>query len=85
MSLPPLARVTHLSLAPLATPSYPSPSGRGQVYIARMKYDTIGPRRDHVLSFEKGEEFEVLNASGSSEWWEVSHELCMSCSALPCT
>ena len=40
-----------------------------------MKYDAIGPRRDHVLSFDKGEELEVLNASGNSEWWEVSHEL----------
>ena len=42
------------------------------MYIAKQKYDAIGNRSTRVLSFEKGEELEVLNPNPSTEWWEVS-------------
>lgn len=42
------------------------------MYIAKQKYDAIGNRSNRVLSFEKGEELEVLAPNPSSEWWEVS-------------
>ena len=43
----------------------------GQVFIARQKYDAIGSRSNRVLSFEKGEELEVLAPTPGAEWWEV--------------
>lgn len=46
-------------------------SERGQIYVARQRYDAIGSRSNRVLSFEKGEELEVLTSSVTSEWWEV--------------
>lgn len=49
-----------------------SPQGIGQVFIAKQKYDAIGNRSNRVLSFEKGEELEVLAPNPGSEWWEVS-------------
>lgn len=45
----------------------------GQVYVARQKYDAIGNRSNRVLSFEKGEELEVLAPIPNSEWWEVMY------------
>lgn len=45
--------------------------GVGQVFIARQKYDAIGSRSNRVLSFEKGEELEVLAPTPGAEWWEV--------------
>ena len=44
----------------------------GQVFIAKQKYDAIGNRSNRVLSFEKGEELEVLAPNPGSEWWEVN-------------
>ena len=46
-------------------------SGRGQVFVAKQKYDAIGNRSNRVLSFDKGEELEVLNSNPNVEWWEV--------------
>ena len=46
-------------------------SERGQVFVAKQRYEAIGSRSNRVLSFDRGEELEVLNASGGSEWWEV--------------
>ena len=43
----------------------------GQVFIAKQKYDAIGTRSNHVLSFEKGEELEVLAPTPGAEWVEV--------------
>ena len=40
--------------------------------MAKQKYDAIGNRSTRVLSFEKGEELEVLTPNPNSEWWEVS-------------
>jgi len=45
--------------------------GRGQIFVAKQKYDAIGNRSNRVLSFEKNEELEVLNANPNVEWWEV--------------
>ena len=39
--------------------------------MARQRYDAIGSRSNRVLSFEKGEELEVLTSTVTSEWWEV--------------
>lgn len=47
--------------------------GIGQVFIAKQKYDAIGTRSNRVLSFEKGEELEVMNPIVGSEWWEVGY------------
>jgi hypothetical protein len=44
----------------------------GQVFIAKQRYDAIGSRSNRVLSFEKGEELEVLAPTPGTEWWEVS-------------
>ena len=43
----------------------------GQVFVAKQKYDAIGNRSNRVLSFEKGEELEVLAPVPGQEWWEV--------------
>ena len=45
--------------------------GVGQVFVAKQKYDAIGTRSNHVLSFEKGEELEVLAPTPGAEWVEV--------------
>lgn len=50
--------------------------GIGQVFIAKQKYDAIGTRSNRVLSFEKGEELEVMNPLVGSEWWEVGRCVC---------
>ncbi len=39
--------------------------------MAKQRYDAIGTRSNRVLSFEKGEELEVLNPAVNSEWWEA--------------
>ena len=44
---------------------------RGQIFTAKQRYDAIGSRSKCVLSFEKGEELEVLNPALNSEWWEA--------------
>ena len=44
----------------------------GQIFVAKQKYDAIGNRSNRVLSFEKGEELEVLSPNPNSEWWEVN-------------
>ena len=49
-------------------------SNHNKVFISVCsccRYDAIGPRQDHVLSFEKGEEIEIIDFNGT-EWWEVS-------------
>ena len=47
------------------------PIGRG-VYVAKQHYDAIGHRRSRVLTFDKGEELEVVNAVPGSDWWEAT-------------
>lgn len=47
----------------------------GQIFVAKQKYDAIGNRSNRVLSFEKGEELEVLSPNPNSEWWEVSKHM----------
>lgn len=54
----------HLSLLLL-------PTERGQIYVAKQRYEAIGIRSNRILSFEKGEELEVLNAAANSDWWEA--------------
>lgn len=44
----------------------------GQIYVAKQRYDAIGSRSNRVLSFDRGEELEILNASAGGDWWEVS-------------
>lgn len=39
--------------------------------MAVQRYDAIGNRSNRVLSFERGEELEVLNPSVNAEWWEA--------------
>lgn len=39
--------------------------------MAKQRYEAIGTRSNRVLSFDRGEELEVLNVSAGSEWWEV--------------
>lgn len=52
-------------------PSLPPTKKVGQVFIAKQKYDAIGTRSNHVLSFEKGEELEVLAPTPGAEWVEA--------------
>ncbi len=59
-------------LPPTLTASHPHClTGRGQIYVAKHRYEAIGPRSNRVLSFEKGEELEVLNPALNSDWWEA--------------
>ena len=45
---------------------------KSHIFIAKEKYQAIGVRSMHVLSFEKGEELEVADPVPGAEWWEVS-------------
>ena len=47
-------------------------AGAGGVFIARQRYDAIGPRQSRVLAFDKGDELEVMNPVMGSEWWEAT-------------
>lgn len=44
----------------------------GHIYTAKHSFD--GSRNERMLSFERGEELEVVNYN-AGEWWEVSHLL----------
>lgn len=44
---------------------------RGQIYVAKQRYDAIGSRSNRVLSFDRGEELEVLSLVAGADWWEV--------------
>lgn len=79
-----LPQSTHDQPCCLASANSCSCSERGQVFVAKQRYEAIGTRSNRVLSFDRGEELEVLNVSAGSEWWEVRplappHHHCMWC------
>lgn len=47
-------------------------AGHGVVYIAKQRFEAIGPRQSRILSFDKGDELLVVNPVQGSEWWEAT-------------
>lgn len=48
------------------------PLGHGVVFIAKQRFEAIGPRQSRILTFDKGDELLVSNPVQGSEWWEAS-------------
>jgi guanine nucleotide exchange factor VAV len=46
--------------------------GHGTVFVAKQRYDAIGHRQSRILTFDRGEELEVVNPVQGSEWWEAT-------------
>ena len=46
--------------------------GHSTVFVAKQRYDAIGHRQSRILTFDRGEELEVLNPVPGSEWWEAT-------------
>ena len=46
--------------------------GHPTVFVAKQRYDAIGHRQSRILTFDRGEELEVVNPVTGSEWWEAT-------------
>ena len=49
-----------------------STGGHSTVFVAKQRYDAIGHRQSRILTFDRGEELDVVNPVPGSEWWEAT-------------